>query len=66
MEARVDVKTMWHDIATAPRSGQWFWAKNDRSGAIYHAYWCPSRECFVHTKTNNVVNPTHWDGYDLF
>src|SRR5262249_25662045 len=54
-------ESMWRDIATAPRDPQqWFWALSKRSGATYHARWCPERQCFIHTKTNNRVNPTHW------
>ena len=60
VEARVE--SMWRDIATAPRDGQWFVALNRKSGTQYHAYWSAARKCFVNTKTNNRVNPTHWDG----
>jgi len=60
VDARVGI--VWRNVASAPRDGQWFWAKNDKTGAIYHACWCQRRQCFVHTKTNYRVNPTHWDG----
>jgi len=56
---RVDFTAAWQDIASAPRDGQWFYAFG-KSGVIYHACWCPDRQCFVHTKTNQRVNPTYW------
>jgi hypothetical protein len=59
VEARAE--SAWRDIATAPRDPQqWFWALNAKSGRTYHVSWCPRRQCFVHTKTNNRVYPTHW------
>jgi hypothetical protein len=58
VEARVDAKTGWQNIATAPRDGQWFWAS--KNGRIYRAYWCTKRQCFIHTTLNLRVNPTHW------
>jgi hypothetical protein len=65
VEDRIVVKTTWNNITSAPRDGQWFYALNARTGAIYRAYWCPKRDCFAHTKTRNRVKPTHWDGGDL-
>src|SRR5262249_55322329 len=60
VEARVESR--WQDIATAPRDGQWFVALNRKSGSQYHVYWSAARDCFVNTKTNRRVSPTHWDG----
>ena len=54
-------ESAWRDIASAPRDPQqWFWALNAKSGKTYHVSWCPKRQCFVHTKTNNRIHPTHW------
>ena len=59
MEARVDKKTAWQDIATAPRDGQWFWATSGGK-AIYRVYWCTKRQSFIHTKQNCRVHPAYW------
>ena len=60
VEARVE--STWQDIATAPRDGHWFVALNRKSGSQYHVYWSAARDCFVNTKTNRRVSPTHWEG----
>jgi len=55
-------KMPWLDIETAPRDGQWFWARNS-SGTrrrIYRVFWCEKRECFLHTKLRTRVEPTEW------
>ena len=58
MEARVDNKKAWQNIATAPRDGQWFWATSGKT--VYRVYWCAKRQCFIHTKLNCHVYPAYW------